>query len=77
MSSKCIKIFLTRTRINVIGFDNIVGIDQVEIMWIGTDSGGNCFGWKLIGWDLIGWDLIWVGNDRVGIVRGLELNGSH
>ena len=32
--------FLTRTRINIIGFDNIVGIDWVGIMWMGIDSGG-------------------------------------
>ena len=24
---------------------------------------------------MIGWDLIWVGIDRVGIERGLEMNG--
>ena len=33
--------FLIRTRINIIVFDNIVGIDRVGIMWIGIDSVGN------------------------------------
>ena len=63
--------FLIHTRINIIGFDNLVGINQVWIMWMGIDSGGkwsggNWFGWGLIGWDLIRVEIVRVGNDRVG-----------
>ena len=58
--------------LDLIGWDLIrVGFDSGWI-W----SGGIWFGLDLIGWEMIGWDLIRVGNDRVGIVRGLELNGS-
>ena len=29
-----------------------------------------------MGWGLIRVEYVWVGNDRMGIVRGLELSGS-
>ena len=47
--------FLIRTRINIIRFDNIVGIDRVGIMWMGIDSGGKWSGgiWS-VGFDLGG-----------------------
>ena len=84
--------FLIRTRINIIGFDNIVGIDRVGIMWMGIDSGGKWSGGNWPGLDLIwvgfdsggncaggiwfGWDLIRVGFYRVGFDSGRKWSGG-
>ena len=47
-----------------------MGIDRVEIMWIGIDSDG-----KWSGGIWFGWDLIRVGNDRVGFDLGGNWSG--
>ena len=44
------------------------------MIWAETDRVGNCrvvfdLGGKLFGWKLVSWYLIWVGIDRVVIVR--------
>ena len=47
-----------------------------DLIRVGFDSGWIWSGGIWFGWEMIGCDFIWVGIYRVGIVRGLELNGS-